>query len=350
MALDDVGGWPGVLGALCAGEDLSRAGARRVMEEMLAGTATPAQVAAVIVALRVKGESVEEITGMVEAMLDAAEPCELGLDAVDIVGVGGSPSRRVGALNVSTMASFVVAGAGVAVCKHGNRRASSTSGSFDLLEALGVVVEVPTSAVALCVQQVGVGFCFARAFHPAMRHVAPVRAELGIPTVFNVLGPLANPGRVTRQVIGVGDPALAEQMFEVLAARGSVRSMVVTGAGALDELTTTGPTQVLELRDGQVRRHTVEPVALGLRIVEPDELAGGDAEANAEIARRVFSGEDHPAREIVALNAAAGLLVGGAVDELGAGLALAFDSIDSGAAAAKVDELAELTRKIAANA
>ncbi|MCB0997428.1 MAG: anthranilate phosphoribosyltransferase [Acidimicrobiales bacterium] len=350
MALDDVGGWSGVLGALAAGEDLSSGTARRVMEEMLAGLATPAQMAAVIVALRVKGESVEEITGMVEAMLDAAEPCELGADAVDIVGVGGSPARRVAALNVSTMASFVVAGAGVPVCKHGNRRASSTSGSFDLLEALGVVVELPTSAVPTCVQQVGLGFCFARAFHPAMRHVAPVRAELGIPTVFNVLGPLANPGRVTRQVIGVADHSLGERMIEVLAARGSARSMIVTGAGNLDELTTTGTSQVLELRDGQIRRHTVDPGALGLQVVDADALHGGDATANAAIAHRVFAGEDLPARHIVALNAAAGLLVGGAVDDLAGGLEQAYASLDQGRAAAKVAELAELTTKLAASA
>jgi anthranilate phosphoribosyltransferase len=211
-----------------------------------------------------KGETVDEMAGMVHAMLEAATPLDLGVDAIDIVGTGGAPARRRAALNVSTIACFVVAGAGASVCKHGNRAASSTSGSFDLLEALGVPVDLTPATVVRCVREAKVGFAFARTFHPAMRHAAPVRAEIGVPTVFNVLGPLAHPGHVRRQVVGVPDVAMAERMLRVLAATGSVHAMVVSGAGDLDELSTTGTSVVHEWRDGAVRRFEVAPEDVGL--------------------------------------------------------------------------------------
>ena len=219
-ALEDLGGWRVVLTELTAGHDLTRPLASAALGEILAGRATDGQIGAFIVALRMKGEAVEEVSGMVDAMLDAAAPIELAeLDeVVDIVGTGGAPTRRVHALNVSTMSSFVAAGAGARVCKHGNRKASSTSGSFDLLDALGVTVELDGPAVARCVEGTGLGFCFARAFHPAMRHVGPVRAELGVPTVFNFLGPLSHPARVRRQVIGVSDPRVAPTVIAAMMA------------------------------------------------------------------------------------------------------------------------------------
>jgi anthranilate phosphoribosyltransferase len=341
--LDVHGGWPGVLTTLTNGGDLGVEGGQAVMQEILSGSATPAQIAGVIIALRMKGETIDEMTGMVRAMQGASVPITLDVDAIDVVGTGGSPTLRRAALNVSTMAAFVVAGAGVPVCKHGNRKASSTSGSFDVLEALGVNIEVTPEQVARCVAEAGVGFCFARAFHPAMRHAGPVRAELGVPTVFNVLGPLSNPARVTRQVVGVADGSLAERMIGVLRNNGSVRSMVVHGTDGLDEMSTTAPTVVFELRDGEITRYEVDPAGLGIQPVSVADLEGGDAARNAEIVGTVLAGQIGPHRDIVLLNAAAGLVVGGAADDLPGGLELAAASIDGGKAAAALDRLVELT-------
>jgi anthranilate phosphoribosyltransferase len=284
------------------------------------------------------------MAGMVHAMLDAAAPLELGVDAIDIVGTGGAPARRKAALNVSTIACFVAAGAGASVCKHGNRAASSTSGSFDLLEALGVPVDLPAATVVRCVQEAGVGFAFARAFHPAMRHAAPVRAEIGVPTVFNVLGPLSHPGHLRRQVIGVPDPAMAERMVRVLAATGSVHAMVVSGHDSLDELSTTGPSIVHEWCDGELRRYEVTPEDVGLARATPESLAGGDAQANVARAKQVLSGEPGAVRDIVVLNAAAGLVVAGIADDLTAGVVAAQASIDEGRAAAALDRLLEVAQ------
>jgi anthranilate phosphoribosyltransferase len=345
--LDALGGWPVVLRELAEGRDLTAEQAGAAMSEILAGRATDARIAALIVALRMKGEAVDEISGMVDAMLAAASPLPLDVEAVDIVGTGGSPSRRAHALNVSTMACFVVAGAGVPVCKHGNRRASSTSGSFDLLEALGLAIDLDGAGVARCVREAGVGFAFARAFHPAMRFAGPVRAELGIPTVFNVLGPLSHPGGVTRQVIGVGDARMAPVVAGVLARRGVVRSLVVRGADGLDEITLTGSTTVHEIRDGQLRSFELAPGDVGLPVRSADDLRGGDAAANAELARRCLAGEPGPVRDIVAVNAAAGLLVGGAVDSLADGVALATEVLADGRAAAALERLVALTRRLA---
>jgi anthranilate phosphoribosyltransferase len=336
---DEGTGWPGVLGELVAGRDLTADQAGAALTEVLDGRATPAQTAAFIVALRMKGETVEELRGMVEAMLAAAGPIELPDGAIDIVGTGGSARRRVQALNVSTTACFVAAGAGAIVCKHGNRQASSTSGSFDLLEALGVGIDLDGAGVVRCVSEAGIGFCFARAFHPAMRYAAPVRAELGVPTVFNILGPLSHPGRVLRQVIGVADPSLAELIIGVLRARGAPRAMVVHGDDGLDELTVTTTSTIYELRDGEVTRSTFDPTSVGVALTPADDVPGGDAAANAAVARSVLAGDAGPARDLAVLNAAAGLVVAGLVDDLAAGADRARESIDSGKAAAVLDAL-----------
>ena len=339
MSLDEHGGWSGVLGRLTSGTDLSAEECTAVLGEILAGEATDAQKAAFIVGLRLKGETVEELVGMQAAMIAASTPLSLPDDTIDIVGVGGAPSRRTHALNVSTMASFVAAGAGASVCKHGNRKASSTSGSFDFLEALGISIEQSPAELEAQVDEHRVGFAFARTHHPGMRHVGPVRAELGIPTVFNILGPLSHPGRLTRQVIGASDWTLAHRMAETLRATGSVRSLIVHGDGGLDELTTTGPSRIVSLDDGTITEIEVDAVDFGLARVAPGDLAGGDAAANADIANRMFSGEAGPARDIVVFNAAAALVAAGVVDDLGAGVEAASAAIDDGRAAAKVAAL-----------
>lgn len=338
-SLAEQGGWPSILGALNAKQDLSGEQCRAVLGAILAGEAGDAQIAAFIFGMAMKGETVEELAGLQAAMLDAATPLEVPRDAIDIVGVGGAPSRRLHALNVSTMAAFVASGAGAVVCKHGNRRASSTSGSFDLLEALGVDVSVDVPTLARQVAEIGIGFAFARVFHPAMRHVGPVRAELGVPTVFNILGPLSHPGRLVRQVVGVADWSLAHTMAEVLRHTGSVRSLVVNGIGGLDELTTTGPSRMLMLADGEITELEVDASDVGLSKRRAEELSGGDAEANAAIARQVLAGADVPAREIVALNAGAGLWAAGLCEDLGAGVQAALGAIDDGRAQDKLDSL-----------
>ncbi len=345
MTLADFGGWPGTLGALQANTDLTPEHTEAVLDVILAGEATDAQIAAFIMGLRQKGETVDELAGLVRAMHAAATPLAIAPGAVDIVGMGGAPSRRKAALNVSTMACFVAAGAGAVVCKHGNRKASSTSGSFDLLDALGVNFDVAPERLSEIVGEVGVGFAFARTFHPAMRHVGPVRAQLGIPTVFNVLGPLSNPGRLTRQVVGVADESLADRMVEVLLATGSEHAWVVTGDGPLDELSTTGPTTVRALEGDSVSVFSLDPRELDIPAPSDGALDGGDAEVNAAITRRLFGGEQGAARDIVTLNAAAGLVVAGLASTIEQGMQQAAESIDSGAATAKLDALIEASRE-----
>ena len=332
--LDGHGGWPGLLTELLAGRDLTADQARAAMATILGGSATPAQLIGFVVALRAKGETADELSGLLDAVLAAAELVpldeELRSRAVDVVGTGGDRSHSI---NVSTMAAIVVAGAGVPVCKHGARGASSLCGTADVLEALGVVLELTPAGVQRCVEEAGIGFCFAPRFHPAFRFAAPSRREIGIPTVFNLLGPMANPGRVRRQIIGVADARFAERMLASLRAHGSTDAWVVHGGG-LDELTTTGPSTVLALQhDGGARTFSVDPVALGLAPATHDQLVGGDPEHNADAVRRVLDGERGAHRDIVVLNAAAALVVGGAADDLAAGLAIAEQSIDSGKAA-----------------
>ncbi|MGF1600332.1 MAG: anthranilate phosphoribosyltransferase [Acidimicrobiales bacterium] len=342
------GGWPVLLGTITARHDLSREAAAAAMADILAGQATPAQIAGLIVGLRLKGESVEEMTGMVTAMRAAAEPLAVPAGTIDIVGTGGSDHRRRHALNVSTMASIVAAAAGAVVCKHGNRRASSTSGSFDFLEAIGVEGELSPADLERCIADVGVGFAFARTYHPAMRFAGPVRAELGIPTVFNVLGPLANPGRVDRQVVGAASAELAASMAEVLLNLGSRHAWVVAGHGGLDELSTTGPAVVYEVTVGGVRRFGVDPADLGLApVASLDELTGGSPEDNAAIFAAILDGSERGARyEIVVLNAGAGLVVAGIAATLSEGVRAAADAVADGRAADTLRRLVATTNPV----
>jgi len=338
MQLDELGGWPAILGALSAGRDLTIDQARATMAEVLEGAATPAQIAGFIVALRMKGETVDELTGLVDAMMAAAERVTLPADtaAVDVVGTGGD---RAHTINVSTLAALVVAGAGGRVCKHGNRSASSSTGAADLLEALGVRIDCGPDEVARCVEQAGMGFCFAPRFHPAMRHAGPPRRELGIPTTFNFLGPLANPAEVRRLTVGVADPSMAERMVGVLAARGCERVLVVHGDDGLDELTVSTTSQVVELRDGVVTRYRVDPTALGIAPAPREALVGGDPATNADLARRVLAGDPGPHADVVCLNAAAGLVAAGLAADLGLGMEMARKSIEGGGAAQVLDRL-----------
>jgi anthranilate phosphoribosyltransferase len=335
--------WPSVLSELLAGRDLDAAVAREVMSTILRGEATDAQIAGFLVALRAKGEHADELSGLLEGALDAATFVPLTDDerarCVDIVGTGGDGSHSI---NVSTMAALVIAGAGTPVCKHGNRSASSTCGSADILERLGVAIELDADGVAACVRSAGIGFCFAPVFHPAFRFAGPPRREIGVPTAFNLLGPMANPGRVRRQVIGVADPRFAEPMALTLQRRGVTDAWVVHGDG-LDELTTTGPSNVLALANGSIIRLTIDPGALGLRPATAADLRGGGAEENAEVVRRVLSGDQGAHRDIVVLNAAAGLVVGGVVDDIAAGLVRASEAIDDGRAQGALDALVSVS-------
>ena len=341
------GGWPVVLGTLMEGADLDADTARVTMAEILEGAASPAQIAAFIVALRMKGETVTELGGMVDAMLAASTRVDIDTSGpvIDVVGTGGD---RAHTINVSTLSALVVAGAGGRVCKHGNRAASSACGAADLLEALGVAIALGPTGVAACVAEAGIGFCFAPRYHPAMRHAGPSRRDLGIPTAFNILGPLSNPGRVTRYLIGVADLRMAERMAGVLAAKGAARALIVHGGDGLDELTTTGPSTVVELHDGSIATWDVDPDELGLRRVDREDLVGGDASVNADLARRVLAGEHGPHRDIISLNAGAGLLVAGLVDDLPAGIEAAREAIDSGAAVKALANLVEVSQREAA--
>jgi len=342
-----LGGWPAVLGRLVAGADLTSEEAACALGEVLTGAATPAQIAAFVTALRIKGESVQEMTGLVNAMLAHAEPLPVDGDVVDTCGTGGDRSRSI---NVSTIAALVVAGAGARVCKHGGRAATSAAGSADVLEALGVVIDLGPAGVARCIDEAGIGFCFAPRFHPAMRHAIAVRRELGVATVFNFLGPLANPARARHQVVGVSDPSMVDKMLGVLVANGARRAMVVHGADGLDELSTTGPSAVVELTDdGDVRRYDVDATELGLAPASLDDLRGGEAAANADVVRKVLDGAAGPHRDIAVLNAAAGLVVAGIADDLADGVRRAAGVIDEGAAQKALDALVRSSRAAAAD-
>lgn len=317
------------------------------MSEILAGEATPAQIAGLLIGLRAKGESVDELTGLATAMVDASEPVVIDQAAVDIVGTGGSDHRRRHALNVSTMACVVAAGAGAVVCKHGNRKASSTSGSFDFLEALGVSIDLGPRQLEACVAEVGLGFAFARNFHPAMRFAGPVRVELGVPTAFNLLGPLAHPGRLSRQVVGVSSPERAAAMAEVLHNLGSSSAWVVSGADGLDELSTTGDSVGFRVSADGVVPADVSLAALGLTERELDDLIGGSAADNVAIFDGILNGTASAHRDIVVLNAAAALVVAGLAADLAAGMAAAAAAIDDGRAAAKLEQLRATTARLA---
>jgi anthranilate phosphoribosyltransferase len=340
--------WPDVLGPLLRREDLSAELVEQAMTAILSGEATDVQIAAFAVALRSKGETAAELAALVRTMLRFSSPVRLDLDAspplVDTCGTGGDRSQSI---NVSTLAALVVAGAGVRVAKHGNRAASSACGSADLLEALGVAIELGPEGVARCIDEAGIGFCFAPRFHPAMRFAGPARGQLGVPTTFNFLGPLANPARVRRQVVGVSDPAMAERMVATLAELGTEHAMVVHGRDGLDELTTTTVSDVLELVDGVVRHSVIDPRELGIAQAAASQLVGGDPSHNAKIARLVLDGELGPARDVVVLNAAAALHTAGVVSGMHAGVERATEAIDSGRAATALETFVKVSRAAA---
>ena len=344
--------WPGLLSALLGGADLSAADTAWAMQQVMLGEATPVEVAGFVVALRAKGEAPDEVTGLVRAMLAVASRFTVEGPAVDTCGTGGD---RANTVNISTMSAMVVAGTGARVVKHGNRSASSACGSADLLEELGVVVDLEPAAAAECLDRIGVTFCFAPKFHPALRHAATPRRELGVPTIFNILGPLANPAQPSAQAVGCADARLAGVMAQVLADRGT-SALVFRGDDGLDELTPTTTSQVWVVRDGAVTREQVAPEDVGLTRAEPDALRGGDRAHNAEVTRRFLAGEGGPVRDAVLLNAAAALVAldGPAApaslpDALRAGLGRAAESVDSGAASRALAGWVEASVDLAAS-
>lgn len=337
--------WPGLLNRLLAGTDLTADDTAWAMREVMTGEATPAQVAAFTVALRAKGESAEEVAGLAAEMLAQATPVRLPVDCVDIVGTGGDGAHTV---NISTMAAVVAAAAGVPVAKHGGRAASSSSGAADVLEELGVVIDLPAAAVARCVEEAGIGFFFAPVFHPGMRHAAVPRREMGIGTVFNFLGPLTNPARPVASAIGCADARMAPVMAQVLAARG-MRALVFRGDDGLDELTTATTSSVWVVRDGEVEADRVDPSVLGIPASSADALRGGSPAVNADVFRRVVAGERGPVRDAVLLNAAAALVAfderaGRLHDALAEGLSRAAAAVDDGRAVALLERWVAVSR------
>ena len=341
--------WPLLLAGLIRGEDLSADATRWGMATILAGEATPVQIAGFLVALRAKGETVEEITGLADAMLSFATPLQISGRSVDVVGSGGD---RANTVNVSTMAALVAAAAGAQVIKHGNRAASSACGTADVLEELGVVLDLPAESQQDVVSAVGITFLFASHYHPALRHAALPRRELGVPTPFNFLGPLANPARPQGQAVGMADPRVAELVAGVFARRGT-RGLVFHGGDGLDELTTTTTSTVWLFNAGEVRRREFDPAALGIARAAVSDLVGGDARVNAQVVRDVLAGTPGPVRDIVLLNAAATLLAdtgpdltGDVAEQLAPQLDRAARAVDSGAAATKLEEWVRTTRSV----
>ena len=322
--------------------------AEQVMEQIMSGGATPAQIASFITALRLKGETIEEIVGCARAMRHHATPVRpKRRDLIDTCGTGGD---RSGTFNISTTVAFVVAGAGLGVAKHGNRSVSSRSGSADVLEALGIRIDLSPEQMAQAIDEVGIGFLFAPLLHPAMKHAIGPRREMGVRTVFNVLGPLTNPASAQRQLMGVFAPDLVEPLAEVLGGLGSERAMVVHGDSGLDELSTTGPNRAAFLSDGKVLPLALDPQELGLRPASLQDLQGGTAVENAELTRRVLGGETGARRDVVLLNAAAALFVGGLAEDMREGLAKAAHVIDSGAALDRLEALVAFTNQLEAEA
>ena len=326
-----------------SGRSLDMADASAVMREIMQGQATPAQLGSFLTALRLKGETTRELAGMASVMREFALRVEVDGPLVDTVGTGGDGSNT---FNISTATAFVAAGAGLKVAKHGNRAASSSCGSADVLEALGARIELTPEAVARCINEVGVGYMFAQAFHPAMRHAGPVRREIGIRTVFNILGPLTNPAGAQVQLLGVAFPELGATMAEVLRLLGSHHAMIVHGHGGLDEISLSGDTLVWELQGDHVREWTVRVSDTGLPHTPVEAVRGGDKEQNAATMRRVFQGESGPVRDMVLLNSAGVLLVGDLVATIREGVELAAEIIDSGAALDKLDRFVELTQRL----
>ncbi len=334
-------------------QSLSRDDARAVMTEVLAGKCTDAQIGALLVALHMKGETVEEIVGFAEAIRAEAAHLDLARNStvdvsgterdalVDTCGTGGDAS---GTFNISTATALIVAGAGVRVAKHGNRSVSSKCGSADVMEALGVNIVLSAERLAACLEQVGIAFLFAPAMHSAIKYVQPARRELKLRTVFNLLGPLTNPARASAQVVGVYSADLVDKLAEALSILGLRRALVVHGADGLDEITITGPTRVAEVRSGAVRSYEVSPEEFGLKRAPIEAIVGGDAAANAQIIRDILDGKKSPCRDVVLLNSAAGLVAGGRAERLIDALPMAAESIDSGKAKEKLEALVEFTR------
>lgn len=345
--------WPMLLTRLITGTDLDAQDTMWAMSQVMSGAATPAQVAAFVVALRAKGETPAEITGLAEGMLSHAWRIDrkmLPQRAVDVVGTGGDQAHTV---NISTMAALVTAAAGAPVVKHGNRAASSQCGTADVLEALGIAIDLGPEQVVRCVTEAGIGFCFSPVFHPAMRHAAAVRREIGIPTAFNFLGPLTNPAQPHAALVGCANPRMAPVMAQVLAQRG-VSALVVRGDDGLDEITTTTTTSVWVVEDAGVRSETLDPAALGVPVAHREDLRGGDAASNADVVRRVLGGESGPVRDAVLINAAAALVAHhGSTGDLSAEVAgmvhRAAAAIDSGAAATLLARWTALTTELSAS-
>ena len=326
--------------ALASGQDLTQEQAAAVLAEIMAGNASETQIAAVLIALRTKGETVEELAGLAATMRAFAVPVDTGRnDLVDTAGTGGGRST----FNVSTTAALVAAGAGCALAKHGNRSATGLSGSADVLEAMGARIDLDPPAVARCISEAGFGFMFAPAHHQATRYVVPVRKELAVRTIFNFLGPLTNPAGATRQVIGVSDPAFLETIAGALVRLGADRALVVSSTDGLDELSTSAATRVVEVSGGDVRSYEVTPEDVGLRRSQPAEIPAGPPDANADTTRRIFAGEPGPERDLALLNAGAAIYAGGRADTLREGVEAAAEAVDSGAASASLDALTALT-------
>ena len=330
--------WGHILTKLLSGQALDGDEARAAMSEIMEGAATPAQIAGFVVALRSKGETAEEIAGLVETMRAYSTKVDVTEDVLDTCGTGGD---RSGTFNVSTAAAIVCAGAGASVAKHGNRAASSQCGSADVLEALGVKIDLDPVGVARCIKEAGIGFCFAPVFHPAMRHAGAPRRELGIATIFNFLGPLTNPAGARRQALGVSDPAMVERMVDVLRRLGSSHVVAFHGHGGLDELALSGPSRTIELKDGELFEGEVDPAALDLQPADTADLAGGSADENARAIKDVLEGKRGPRRDVVVLNAAAGLVAAALAADFPEGVALAGQALDSGAAAQSLAKFVE---------
>jgi anthranilate phosphoribosyltransferase len=325
-----------LIGKVATGATLTRAEAAHAFDKMMAGEATPAQMGALLMGLRVRGETVDEIAGAVATMRAKMLPVEAPADAIDVVGTGGDAS---GSYNISTCAAFIVAGAGVPVAKHGNRALSSKSGAADVLAALGVNIDLSPDAIGRCVREAGIGFMFAPAHHPAMKNVGPTRVELGTRTIFNLLGPLSNPAGVKRQMVGVFARPWIEPLAKVLAALGSERAWVVHGSDGLDELTTSGPSFVAELAGGKVKTFEVTPEDAGLKRSNPEQLRGGEAAMNAAALRTVLEGMPGPYRDVALMNAGAALVVAGKAKNIREGVALGAKALDSGAANVRLEKL-----------
>ena len=333
------------LGKLVVGESLSREEARAAMRSLVEGEATPSQIAAFAIALRMKGETPEEIAGLAEVMREAATRVDAGDQVVDVVGTGGDGS---GTFNISTMSALVVASAGGRVAKHGNRSITSACGAADFLEAIGVAIDLPPSGVARCVDETGFGFMFAPLYHPAMKHASVPRRDIGVRTVFNILGPLTNPAGARRQLTGVAVAGLGETVVRVLDLLGAEHAMVVHGQDGLDEISVCAPTRVHEARRGEVRSYLIDPDQFGMRRWPTNAVRGGTVQANVRMAQAVLDGERGASRDVLLLNAGAALYVAGLADSIGDGIRLAADELDSGRARDKIKDVAAASQRIKA--